>query len=974
MVSFKQLSFPRCGFRKVSIGILLIMVIACSGSVLADTFNVKGIVKDKLTNTMLFGAKVKLLNPADSSIVAEGDAFRNWFSGSTGNMVETKISEFNLPDIDRGNRYILQITREGYEPYYGIVNPAALSNKLTTMELGDILMSRLAKKLDEVVVTATKVKFYNKGDTLIYNADAFNLAEGSMLDALIRQLPGAELDQNGRITINGRFVESLLLNGKDFFKGNNTLMLENLGAYTVKNIAVYDRQDDMDKLLGDNYGKKIYTMDVRLKKEYNQGLLTNLEGGYGTSDRYLGKLFALWYADHARLSVYGNANNLSDNRKPGQDTGFTPANMNSGDYRNYSAGVDYWAEMPARQVSFSGNVAMDRTVVKRGEDVYTTNFLQTGDTYGYSFSSAKLKSWNLSTYHDITFLKNKWNMKISPSFSWCENNNFTELTSATFSREWDGIDSDFISSVYKSSSPEKIASLINRHIDKGKEQGHSINGKLQANGKVKMPNGTDAVSYLISGDYRRKHFDRFQRFMINFGDDPEPADKADRYFRNRPDYEWNASGALGYIWVVSRNLTADLYYKVDHKSLREASDLFRLDRLYDDMEDNAFGWLPSAFEYESTIDPSNSFDSRKNEDLHTVNTNFTYSNQGYNLYLTLNIPWAYRHQWLHYMRGSVDSRISRDKFFIGDVGVEMNWSPKIGWIYLAFNRRVTSPNTVDMVDMRDDLNPLEIRSGNPGLKDTESHDFRVYLQRASSKIRMRRNYGLSCSFIRNALAYGYVYDNATGVKTGKMYNVDGNWSIGVSQGLEYNFGSKYQFMLSTRTSLNYARSVDMLGENGGLPSLSKVNNYRASENISLDYSFANCSLSVFGNVGFSRFTSRRKNFADFNMTDFQYGLRGNFRLPYNFGISTDFTVYSRRGYSDSALNSDNFVWNARLSYSMLKGNLIFMADGFDILHNLSNIFYSVNAQARTETYTNVLPRYFMFHIQWKFHKSPKNKR
>lgn len=180
MVSFKQLSFPRCGFRKVLIGILLIMVIACCGSVLADTFNVKGIVKDKLTNTMLFGAKVKLLNPADSSIVAEGDAFRNWFSGSTGNMVETKISEFNLPDIDRGNRYILEITREGYEPYYGIVNPAALSNKLTTMELGDILMSRLAKKLDEVVVTATKVKFYNKGDTLIYNADAFNLAEGSI--------------------------------------------------------------------------------------------------------------------------------------------------------------------------------------------------------------------------------------------------------------------------------------------------------------------------------------------------------------------------------------------------------------------------------------------------------------------------------------------------------------------------------------------------------------------------------------------------------------------------------------------------------------------------------------------------------------------------------------------------------------------------------------------------------------------------
>ena len=90
--------------------------------------------------------------------------------------------------------------------------------------------------LGEVQVNATKVKFYMNEDTLVYNADAFELSEGSMLDALIEQLPGVELKDDGRIYVNGRFVESLLLNGKDFFKGDNLIMLENLPSYMVKNI------------------------------------------------------------------------------------------------------------------------------------------------------------------------------------------------------------------------------------------------------------------------------------------------------------------------------------------------------------------------------------------------------------------------------------------------------------------------------------------------------------------------------------------------------------------------------------------------------------------------------------------------------------------------------------------------------------------------------------------------------------------
>lgn len=255
------------------------------------SITLQGHVYDRATDTELFGAKVRLINAQDSTVVAETKAEGEFDGPIKGQFVRKSI--FYFFDIERSKQYLLELTHEDYEPIFLEIDPATMSNRLDMMNLGKIYMRRMPKMLDEVVVKASKVMFYNKGDTIIYNADAFVLAEGSMLDALIRQMPGVELKDGGQIYVNGRYVENLLLNGKDFFKGNKQMMLDNLGAYTVKNIAVYERQDDMDRIMGKDYGEKHLSMDVRLKKEYNQGLLTNMEAGYGSNDRYLGRLFGL---------------------------------------------------------------------------------------------------------------------------------------------------------------------------------------------------------------------------------------------------------------------------------------------------------------------------------------------------------------------------------------------------------------------------------------------------------------------------------------------------------------------------------------------------------------------------------------------------------------------------------------------------------------------------------------------------------
>lgn len=356
----------------------------------SNKITLRGHLYDRASDTQLFVVNVRLLNAQDSTELVHAEADGEYDGPVKGQFIRKSI--FIFPEVDRNKKYILEFTRENYEPLYLNIDPASISDRVDNMNLGKIYMKRKAKMLDEIVVKASKVIFYNKGDTIIYNADAFVLAEGSMLDALIRQMPGVELKDGGKIYVNGKYVENLLLNGQDFFKGNHQMMLDNLGAYTVKNIAVYERQDEMDKIMGKDFGERHLSMDVRLKKEYNQGLLTNIEAGYGTSDRYLGRLFGLWYSDIARLSLYGNANNLSDNHKPGQDTDFNPGSMQSGDFKTFQGGLDYWAKIPYKDISISGDVMATHQTVTDNRSVFITNFLSGGDTYGYSYNRSRNKS------------------------------------------------------------------------------------------------------------------------------------------------------------------------------------------------------------------------------------------------------------------------------------------------------------------------------------------------------------------------------------------------------------------------------------------------------------------------------------------------------------------------------------------------------------------------------------------------------
>ncbi len=252
----------------------------------SNGFWLRGYVRDNFTDAGIDKAKVYLLSK-DSVIMDSIQTRGDYFS-------------FRVKRDKSFRSCIIKVMHPNYQALYS-THSLKYVGKNAYFTIPTIYIKRkntfTEQTLKEVVVTATKVKMFYRGDTLVYNADAFNVSNGSMLDALIRQMPGTELTKEGEIYVNGRKVQSLMLNGKDFFRGNNKLMLENLPYYTVKEIKVYDQTTEKAKALHDDRADKDFVMDVNLKREYSKGYMANVGVGAGTEDAYLARLFGLSFTD-----------------------------------------------------------------------------------------------------------------------------------------------------------------------------------------------------------------------------------------------------------------------------------------------------------------------------------------------------------------------------------------------------------------------------------------------------------------------------------------------------------------------------------------------------------------------------------------------------------------------------------------------------------------------------------------------------
>lgn len=280
-----------------------------------DSVAVYGNVQDSFTCEILKGVRVEIMRE-DSSLIRDFEA--NTIYGYGG--YSHNIDEIGYLYVPR-TTLLFRFSKEGYVTQTITLHKKDVGRREKRFFLGEILLKKRSKSLENelgaATVTASKIRMVVKGDTLVYNADAFQLSEGSMLDGLIKCLPGFEL-RGGQIRVNGQYVSSLLVNGEDFFRGDPRVALENLPAYMVDKVKVYRKEHDYSFITKERDKNELpLVVDVNLKRQYAIGWVANAGVGYGLENRYIARLFALSFTNNSRLAVFGNANNTNDTREPG---------------------------------------------------------------------------------------------------------------------------------------------------------------------------------------------------------------------------------------------------------------------------------------------------------------------------------------------------------------------------------------------------------------------------------------------------------------------------------------------------------------------------------------------------------------------------------------------------------------------------------------------------------------------------------
>lgn len=942
-----------------------------------DSVRVIGKVADMLTSQPVFDVQCELMWVADSSLV---DTLRT-VTGDSNN----KPASFVIFHIKRPGRYILRMRKDGYETADQMFEVKRFYKDEETVDLIDkpfYMQKERSVSLNEVVVKATKVKFYVNGDTLVYNADAFELAEGSMLDALIQQLPGVELKSGGDIVVNGKHVDTLLLNGKDFFNKDRRLMLDNLPSYMVKKVKAYDRSNEQLRMAGlPDDGNKEFVMDVQLKKEYSIGWIANAAVGAGTDDRFLGRLFALRFTPNSRLSFFANANNVSDDRKPGQNGDWSPLRQATGIRSVYDAGFDYNIDEKDGHWSTSGNVRTSYSEDDSEQHTSSENFLTGGDTYGRAYSKRHTDNFKVRTNHEFNLYRRDKVLSylgLRPNFNYNRQHSRGESASAVFddnvAGQWDKAWIDSI--MAPNAGSLLLRHALHRSISRAKGNGHSLNTGGDANAIFRIPHNNRFL-FNASGNisYNDEKHHAYDHYQLDYPRDGTPTDRRNRYDLNT-NRSLNYGGSIGArrTEIGCLQLSANYIYSHANKESNRSLYLLHLQEGFD----GELGTLPSANDLYKALDTSNSNQADYTDDIHRLRFGYDYNSSrrhSWNLIRQFrgNVEVRFEHNQLDYQRGQLDTLFHRHTTFVqtdGDWRLFTRDQRKV--FEVNFNTRISAPGLTYLLNIRDDSDPLRIVLGNTRLKNPQRYHLGTSYRRVLSGERMWIVFG-SANLAPRAIAMATFYNKQTGVRTVTPQNVNGNWDAHLGGGYNTPLDHKRLLSLATKTTFDYHHSVDLISTTAA-PSRSIVGSYYANETLSLTYR-PNAKLQVkgIGNLHYQHSTSDRTDFETINVLDFDYGLTAQVELPWSLQLATDLTMYSRRGYADHTMNTNELVWNARLSKRFLHGNLVCMLDGFDLLGNLSNVRRTINAQGRTETWNNVTPRYALLHIVYRLNKQPKKK-
>lgn len=924
-------------------------------------------VVDYITNTDIAAdslLKVNLL-AKDSSFISDG-----WTSLEGEKPKYKTIAE---AVVEREGSYIIRVSHPDYYTLYAPVQ-IKFYRRESEIFLGKFALKRKLREktaeLGEALVTATKLKFYFNNDTLVYNADAFITQQGFVLQNILQKMPGLTISNDGEILSNGRKVETLLLNGKDFFNNDRKTLLENLPAFMVKHVKVYEKEKDKTSLFERERELKGLVMDIRLKPDYHSTFLSSIEAAAGTDKRYYGRVLGLKINDFHRLSVFAGANNTNHNEELTRNGKFYNMDNGVGQKDFYNAGVLYNVDERDGRYSLEGKTRIQwskedvdlKQVIQQFYDQY--HIFQLGT------SSSRSRNFSFQTEHSLSlFSTTPWSFTIKPSFAKVTLKDHSENSGASFDRNVSNLlGKSWSDSIRLFSLGETLNTYGISHANVLSFTPTTItNAKLEIEKSIDIPHTDDKLTINASAyrayTTRENYFQRHVDYIRN------TQKQTQHQYRNEEVGQWKWSAFANYLlrWDDYHSFIGKLSY--DHDNLNSSDQIYQLHHLPGWTQQSDVEKLPNNDLLQQAKDLGNSKSYQEWGNNLVGELGYMFQKGKYDL--NVNIPLRYVHRKLNFLQKNNDQAVYR-ALFSPDINVRFaTWlRGQTGYNYsFSYNLKHEMPAMQFLIPQTNDINPLFVIQGNPELGNIIQHKIngRVYW---APVMRHNHTINLNYTYTDGLTSSMSLYNERTGVTTSKFRSVNGNQQLQASLEDAVYLTPRYTHKLTNKISFNYTKSVEYNGlslQEADRPST--VHNYYFIEEV--NYSFAIPSTKIRGEfapyVHYHRSASIRDSFKPLHATTFGSHVSVYAELPWSMRLQTDLRTISRRGYNDESMNDNEFIWNANLTKAF-SNKFSISLEAFDLLGQRKNVVRFVNAQSNTESIYNNLRQYIMLHLTLSLNK------
>ncbi len=861
--------------------------------------------------------------------------------------------------------YTLKITYVGFKTY---------TKKITLKDgkdyqAGTITLATDAIMLKGATVTARASKVTLKADTFVYNATAFRTPEGSVVEELVKRLPGAEVSDDGTIKINGKEVKKILVDGKEFMVGDTKTAMKNLPTNIISRIKAYDQKSDLARVSGIDDGEEETVLDFGIKPGMNKGVMVNADIAAGTENRYAGRIFGGVMNNDLKIFMMTNANNTNDMGFPGGGGGGRFGFGRQGLTANKMTGVNLNYEK-------TGKLVLDGSVRWNHSD--GDAFSKTSSETFFSESTSQFRNsisqnYSRSNNWDARF-RLEWtpdsmtNIMFRPSFRYSSNDGDTDGVEATFNAD------PYETSTNPLAELDKLKGiLVNDRTQQSVTYSDSknLNGRLQINRR--LSNTGRNLTLQLNAGWSEGDSKSISNSLINYYNlgIVTSGDTVNRYSIT-PTKNWNYSARLTYSEPILPRTYLQFSYQYQYRFQKSDRGTYDFSKLTPATIWNGGyrSWDSYLAQYGSpmSLDPYRDVDQSRYSEyqnyIHTAEVMLRIVRNAY----TFNIGVQMVPQKSHFIQDykGVHADTTRTVTNFAPT-MDFRWKKsETGQLRFTYRANTSQPSMSDLLDITDDSDPVNIQKGNPGLKPSFTQNFRLfyndYFQKHQRAVMTFVNFNTTANSISNKVTL-----LEGGKRMTRPENINGNWNGNVGFMFNTAIDSAGYFNVNTFTNLGYMHNVGYVSVDLNSDSQKSVTKSTTiMERLAASYRNDWLEIELNGSVNYNHNRSELQANNNLDTWQFSYGGMVGITAPWGTSLTTNLNMQSRRGYNDASMNTNELIWNAQLSQSFLKGRpLTISLQLYDILHEQSNISRSITASMRSDTEYNAITSYGMLHVIYR---------